>query len=138
MKKLRSQVQTDNITNEISRMFDYQFDGQTEFTLPEFQKPKEGFNIGLIVGASGSGKSSLLKEYGEEENIQWDSNKAVCSHFDTPEEAQDRLSSVGFNSIPSWMRPYHVLSTGERFRSDLARRVKDNAVIDEFTSAAGS
>jgi len=124
MVTLKSQVQTDHITNEISRMFDYQFDGQTEFTLPEFQKPKEGFNIGLIVGASGSGKSSLLKEFGEEENIQWDSNKAVCSHFDTPEEAQDRLSSVGFNSIPSWMRPYHVLSTGERFRIGLSEKNK--------------
>jgi len=134
LKKLTSQVQTDHITDEISRMFDYQFDGQTEFTLPEFKKPTQEFNIGLIVGASGSGKSNLLKEFGEEENIEWDHNKAVCSHFKNPEEAQDRLSSVGFNSIPSWMRPYHVLSTGERFRSDLARRIKDNAVIDEFTS----
>ena len=29
---------------------------------------------------------------------------------------------------------YHVLSTGEKFRADLARKLKDNAVIDEFTS----
>jgi ABC-type ATPase with predicted acetyltransferase domain len=27
-----------------------------------------------------------------------------------------------------------VLSTGEKFRADLSRRVKDDAVIDEFTS----
>jgi|TARA_Y100001938_G_scaffold151210_1_gene247548 ABC-type ATPase involved in cell division/GNAT superfamily N-acetyltransferase len=134
LKKLTSQVQVDNITSEISRMFDYEFNGQTEFVLPDFQKPTQEFNIGLIVGASGSGKSSLLKEFGQEENIVWDKNKAVCSHFDSPEEAQERLSCVGFNTIPSWMRPYHVLSTGEKFRSDLARRVKDNAVIDEFTS----
>ena len=38
MKKLTSQVQTDHITDEISRMFDYAFDGQTEFTLPEFHR----------------------------------------------------------------------------------------------------
>ena len=62
MKKLTSQVQVDNITSEISRMFDYEFNGQTEFTLPDFQKPTQDFNIGLIVGASGSGKSSLFKQ----------------------------------------------------------------------------
>ena len=75
MKKLTSQVQVDNITSEISRMFDYEFNGQTEFTLPNFQKPTQDFNIGLIVGASGSGKSSLLKEFGQEENIVWDKLK---------------------------------------------------------------
>jgi GNAT superfamily N-acetyltransferase len=32
------------------------------------------------------------------------------------------------------VKPYHVLSTGERFRADLARRIKSGAVIDEFTS----
>ena len=32
------------------------------------------------------------------------------------------------------MRPYHVLSTGEKFRADLARRLKDGAIVDEFTS----
>ena len=38
------------------------------------------------------------------------------------------------SSIPSLCRPYHVLSTGEAFRADMARRLKSNAVIDEFTS----
>ena len=48
-----------------------------------FKTPTQDFNIGLIVGASGSGKSSLLKQFGEEETIvEWDSNKAVCSHFE--------------------------------------------------------
>ena len=32
------------------------------------------------------------------------------------------------------MRPYHVLSTGEKFRADLARKINSGAVIDEFTS----
>ena len=38
------------------------------------------------------------------------------------------------NSIPTWLKPYHVLSNGEKFRADLARQLGDNAVIDEFTS----
>ena len=28
---------------------------------------------------------------------------------------------MGFSSPPSWLKPYHVLSTGEQFRCDLAR-----------------
>jgi GNAT superfamily N-acetyltransferase len=32
------------------------------------------------------------------------------------------------------MRPYHVLSTGEKFRADMARRLGDSATVDEFTS----
>jgi GNAT superfamily N-acetyltransferase len=31
------------------------------------------------------------------------------------------LTAVGFSSPPSWIKPYHVLSGGERFRCDLAR-----------------
>ena len=42
--------------------------------------------------------------------------------------------AVGFNDVRSFVRPYHVLSTGEQFRASLARRLKDGAVIDEFTS----
>jgi hypothetical protein len=39
--------------------------------------------------------------------------------------------------VPSWLRPYAVLSNGERFRADLARIVCEapaRIVIDEFTS----
>jgi len=42
--------------------------------------------------------------------------------------------SVGLNTIPAWCRPYHVLSNGEKFRADLARKIKTGAVLDEFTS----
>jgi ABC-type dipeptide/oligopeptide/nickel transport system ATPase subunit len=47
------------------------------------------------------------------------------------------LSSVGLGSVPSWLRPYSVLSTGERFRADLARILVSDTqriVVDEFTS----
>ncbi len=33
------------------------------------------------------------------------------------------LTSVGLASPPSWLLPYRVLSTGERFRADLARAI---------------
>ena len=30
------------------------------------------------------------------------------------------LSAVGFASPPAWLRPFHVLSTGQQFRVTLA------------------
>jgi len=134
MPVLTSKVQIDEFTEYASRVFDYEFDGTSEFICHEKPKVPEEFNIGLIVGSSGSGKSSLLKEFGSEEIPVWEKDKAIVSHFSSPEEAVSKLSSVGLNSIPTYMRPYHVLSTGEKFRADLARNIKDNAVIDEFTS----
>ena len=47
------------------------------------------------------------------------------------------LTAVGFSSPPAWVKPYHVLSTGERFRCDLARALlspRRRVVFDEFTS----
>ena len=89
---------------------------------------------GEHLGPSGSGKSLLLKEFGNEEHIVWNSNKAIVSQFESSEKAIDCLSAVGLNSVPSWCKPFHVLSNGEQFRANLARRLKSNAIIDEFTS----
>lgn len=47
------------------------------------------------------------------------------------------LSAVGLGDVPAWLRPHHVLSTGEKFRASLARVVCEappHVVIDEFTS----
>lgn len=132
--KLTSKVLLDEFTAHASKAFDYPFDGTTVFD--GWQKPPvpEEFSFGLIVGPSGSGKSTLLKEFGVDVTPKWNPEKAVVSHFKTPEEATERLTAVGFNSIPSWLRPYHCLSTGEKFRVDLARKLEHGAVIDEFTS----
>lgn len=115
--------------------FDCKFDGHSLFypwVLPKSIPNK--FKIGVIVGSSGSGKSTLLKEFGVEETPIWDSNKSIISHFETPEDGINKLSSVGLNSVPSWYKPYYVLSNGEKFRADLARKIRSNAVIDEYTS----
>jgi GNAT superfamily N-acetyltransferase len=47
------------------------------------------------------------------------------------------LSSVGFSSPPLWLRPFAVLSNGEKFRVHVARtlaEMPEMAVMDEFTS----
>jgi len=127
-------VESDEITKNISLKFDYDFKGETRFS--GFNKPDvpENFNIGLIVGPSGSGKSTILKMFGEIKDNIWKENKAIVSHFNTADEAIEKLSSVGLNSIPDWFKPFNVLSNGEKFRVNLAMSLRDNAVIDEFTS----
>lgn len=57
---LESKVETDETTERIGQIFDYEFDGisREEIIVPDF--PKD-FQIGLIVGSSGSGKSTILK-----------------------------------------------------------------------------
>lgn len=134
--ELSTTVEVDDFTDYAAKAFDYPFTGTTTFK--PWAVPSDlptTFGIGAIVGPSGSGKSLMLKNFGSPHQHQWNPNKAVVSQVGTtPEDAVERLSSVGFNSIPSWMKPYHTLSMGEQFRADLARAVRDNAVFDEFTS----
>jgi predicted ABC-type transport system involved in lysophospholipase L1 biosynthesis ATPase subunit len=98
------------------------------------------WHLGLVVGPSGAGKSTLVRElFGEHVGLDWTGASVV-------DDFAERLSmadiaavcqAVGFNTIPAWLRPYRVLSTGEQFRVDLARRMLelgDPIVVDEFTS----
>lgn len=98
--------------------------------------------IGLIVGPSGSGKSTVAKnlwpnEYGHA--IEWGNGSVIDDFPDhlSIESISDALSSVGFSTVPAWLRPYGVLSNGEQFRTEIARRMLEQdgvIVVDEFTS----
>ena len=132
--RVYSEVKTDDITDYVSKVFDFPFTGRNEIELPDPPIVPADYSIGLIVGPSGSGKSTLLKTFGKNEEIAWGDNRAICSHFRSTEDALNRLSAVGLNSIPSWVKPFAVLSTGEKFRADLSRRLDNNCVVDEFTS----
>ena len=80
------------------------------------------WNIGLIVGPSGAGKSTVAGEIFGKDLVAgwpWSKDKAVIDDFpaDLPvAEITALLSSVGFSSPPSWLKPFHVLSGGEQFR----------------------
>lgn len=79
------------------------------------------WNIGVVVGPSGSGKSSIGKViFGENKIVDytkgWNNDRPIvddiapdCS-FD---EVTGALSNVGLGSVPSWLRPFKVLSNGE-------------------------
>ena len=127
-------VAVDDISRELSGAFDFAFDGSLSFEPPTLPILPTDFGIGLIVGPSGSGKSTLLRGLGEQGDVLWKDDVSVASHFGSASEARDKLGAVGLNSIPSMLKPYRVLSTGEKFRADLARRLCDGALVDEFTS----
>jgi ABC-type lipoprotein export system ATPase subunit/GNAT superfamily N-acetyltransferase len=102
----------------------------------------EQWQIGLIVGNSGTGKTTIAKElfpnayitnYQYTHESLLDDMPKDCS----VSEISKTLTSVGFASIPSWLKSYHVLSNGEKMRVDLARAILENndlIVFDEFTS----
>jgi len=69
----------------------------------------------------------------------WHPTRSVVDSFgDLPiRDVTAALSSVGFSSPPSWIKPFRVLSNGEQFRATMARAILDprpRIVIDEFTS----
>jgi ABC-type lipoprotein export system ATPase subunit len=131
---MKTNVKITDIDTEVFSKFDYSFNGESEFKEHDMPRIDEDFNLGVIVGSSGSGKSTLLDKFGVEQEIAWDNSKSIISHFENPDDAITKLTAVGLNSIPTWGKPRSVLSTGEGFRADMARKLDNNIVIDEFTS----
>lgn len=103
------------------------------------------WNVGVVVGASGSGKTSIGKQiFGENKIVSlskgWSKDKPIIDDID-PDGDFNRvtglLASVGLGDVPAWLRPFRVLSNGEQFRAGLARLIcekPNEIVVDEFTS----
>ncbi len=126
---------------QVSSMFDVPIAEKSCFKLKAELDIPEEWEIGLIVGPSGCGKSILLNEvFGKPYHAKYTKHGVIndISKKSTVKEITEAFSSVGFNTIPAWLRPYSVLSNGEKFRVDMARAVleskSDVIVIDEFTS----
>ena len=110
------------------------------FTLPS------KWNIGVIVGPSGSGKSTVARELFSHcitPEFQWPADRCILDGFPSQlgvREIVNLLSSVGFSSPPAWVRPFHVLSTGQQFRVNLARTLaeaqldRQPRLVDEYSS----
>lgn len=121
------------------------FDLQSEHIIEHFQGNidiNENWQIGLIVGKSGTGKTTIAKQLFEDAYITNFKYKAETILDDMPKECSleqitNAFNSVGFSSPPSWLKPYAVLSNGQKMRVDLARAILDEKkffVFDEFTS----
>ena len=142
---VRSNIQNSFRVQQVKGIFDVpemaSIEHSWKIDIPIEEKP---WSIGLIVGPSGSGKSTIASKcFGEsmiENGFEWDAKKAIVDGFDAKLSATEitaALSSVGFSSPPQWLKPYHALSNGQKFRCDLARSLcesSDLVVFDEFTS----
>jgi ABC-type lipoprotein export system ATPase subunit/predicted acetyltransferase len=121
------------------------FDLQSEHIVEHFQGNidiNNNWQIGLIVGKSGTGKTTIAKQLFEDAFITNFEYTAETILDDMPKECSleqitNAFNSVGFSSPPSWLKPYSVLSNGQKMRVDLARAILDKKeffVFDEFTS----
>lgn len=140
---LHSPIRRSPRVTQLEGMFDVPRSDKTtasyHFDVPLEDRP---WQIGLITGPSGAGKSTVARHlFGEDlvDEYDWAPDIAVVDNFGDlgVRQVTQALSSVGFSSPPSWLKPYAVLSTGEKFRANLARALVDEVglvVIDEFTS----
>jgi energy-coupling factor transporter ATP-binding protein EcfA2 len=110
--------------------------------LPLEEQP---WHIGLVTGPSGCGKSTIARrlwpcEVDCSANLAWPDDRSLLDAFPQTLAIKDitaLLSAVGFSSPPAWLRPFHVLSTGQQFRVTLARLLAESpelCVMDEYTS----
>lgn len=117
----------------------------------EFPIEGQDWSIGVIVGPSGSGKTSLGRRlFGAQAMSDvkpWPAGIPLVEAISpdgkdgprpgTFDAVTGALAAVGLGSVPAWLRPYAVLSNGEKFRAELARVLVEapaHVVIDEFTS----
>ena len=122
--------------------FDLDIEKVKEHFIGNIEIEGREWNVGLIVGGSGSGKSTIAKEVFPDSYIFEQSYNAKSVIDDMPQgksikDITKAFTSVGFASPPSWLKPYSVLSNGEKMRCDLAKSIleeKDLIVFDEFTS----
>jgi len=131
----RVQSVLDGFTMDVSHVKEH-FEGNIDIEGKEW-------NVGLIVGGSGTGKSTIANEVFPDAvwGVGEYTHRSVIDDMpqDVPlKDIQQMFTSVGFASPPSWLKPYGVLSNGEKMRCDLARALlasKDKVVVfDEFTS----
>lgn len=141
--ELKTKIINDKYTEYVYEAFDIQNQEETIVSVPMNLGEAKNFkwNIGVILGGSGSGKTTILKKIGDIKKVEFDIEKPLISNFNwlEPKEATLVLTSMGLSSVPTWLRPFYTLSNGEQYRATLAYLVasaNENEVIliDEYTS----
>lgn len=150
---LRSPTPTSFRAARVQGMFDIPAAAEQTVEL-HAELPLEGeeWAVGAIVGGSGTGKTTIAQTLWPaalDRRFTWNA-PCLLDAFPAQLGASDvigLLTAVGLSSAPVWLRPYDVLSNGQRFRADLARalalggvmQTRDDGsgaevVFDEFTS----
>jgi ABC-type lipoprotein export system ATPase subunit/GNAT superfamily N-acetyltransferase len=141
---LTHKINNDKYTEYIYEAFDIQNKDESNVIVEaNLENLPKQWNIGVVYGGSGTGKTTILKNYFKKEmdKSYFDNSKSLISNFDwlEPKDATFLLSAMGLSSVPTWLRPFNTLSNGEQYRANLAYIVgsaKENEVIliDEYTS----
>lgn len=120
--------------------FDVKLEHSNENFIGDIDLP-ENWNIGLICGGSGTGKTTIINELFKDNiltSFNWNDDSVLDNMPKdiSTKDIEKMFYAVGFGSVSSWLKPYKVLSNGEKMRVDLARALleKDFIVFDEFTS----
>jgi ABC-type lipoprotein export system ATPase subunit/GNAT superfamily N-acetyltransferase len=117
--------------DEIRARYDIKDYVEPKVVIPKL--PTEG--IVLIVGTSGSGKSTILRNLGYTQATTLSPCSTVIENFSTPERGEKLLLAAGLRSIPAWFRLPGTLSNGEYHRFEIAVALdQGHVIIDEFTS----
>jgi ABC-type lipoprotein export system ATPase subunit len=129
--------------SHVCKMYDISFKEINDEFVANFDLDFD-WNIGLIVGQSGTGKSTIAKDKFKDfyffKEHEWDASKSIIDNYRDDiavEKIIESLTKVGFSSPLNWLKPYHVLSNGQKMRVDLSRLLLENkntVIFDEFTS----
>jgi len=116
---------------EIKKKYDITDYKEASVAIPEL--PTDG--IVLIVGTSGSGKSTILRSLNNTHAPTISPCADVISNFSTAERGEELLLACGLRSIPAWFRAPSTLSNGEYHRFEMALFLDQGInIVDEFTS----
>ena len=140
---ITSEVPQSFRAQKVQGMFDYE--KTTVEKAFDVDIPIEGtdWNVGLIVGSSGSGKTTIARRvfegYSLFQGFAWNADCVLDDFSDelSADQIVEALCKVGFSSPPDWLKPFDVLSNGQKMRVELARLVLETdepCLYDEFTS----
>jgi ABC-type lipoprotein export system ATPase subunit len=142
--QLTHKIKNDKYTEYIYEAFDIQNKEESNVIIESnLEHIGKKWNIGVVYGGSGTGKTTILKHFFKKEIdvSNFDNSISLISNFDwlDPKEATFLLSAMGLSSVPTWLRPFNTLSNGEQYRANLAYivgKAKDDEIIliDEYTS----
>jgi ABC-type multidrug transport system ATPase subunit len=133
-KTFRCQKAADSLDIDVEKKSIHKFKVEADLTTD--------FNIGVVVGASGSGKTTFIQHiFGKDCFIELlDEEKPIIDQFPEKysyEDCASMLSGIGLTSVPCWIRPVKTLSNGQKARAYAALAMSKDAdviLIDEWTS----
>jgi ABC-type ATPase with predicted acetyltransferase domain len=134
-KEFRCQVAANSLDIDVEKKSTH------HLKIDNINLPNE-WNIGLVYGNSGSGKTTMIKHlFGDDVfDVKLNENEPIINQLDkslTYDECAKMLNGIGLNSVPCWIRPVKTLSNGQKARAEavyLMTQADEICFLDEWTS----